>query len=159
MFHTYSIAPTHVPQNITEVILGPTSFLLTWEPPPIEHHNGEIREYRINITEVETGREFRFTTEDTDIIIRDLHPFYRYICTVTAVTVSEGPYSANITARTHEDGKQLNKIKVVAILYFYDSRVTAVRALEMMHNVVRRAVKCMPVFLAKEGVGKHDLHN
>ena len=97
-------APTHVPRNITEVFLGPTSFILTWDPPPEEHHNGEIREYRINVTEVETTRQLRFTTEDTEITIRNLHPFYRYACTVTAVTVSEGPYSANITARTHEDG-------------------------------------------------------
>lgn len=76
-----------------------------WEPPPPEHHNGEIREYRINVTEVETGNMLQYTTEDTEIIITDLHPYYRYVCTVTAVTVSEGPYSANITARTHEAGE------------------------------------------------------
>lgn len=108
-FNLHSIqthtAPTHVPQNITEVILGPTSFMLTWEPPPPEHHNGEIREYRINVTEVETGNTLQYTTEDTEITITDLHPYYRYVCTVTAVTVSEGPYSANITARTHEAGE------------------------------------------------------
>ena len=103
--HVYT-APTHVPQNITEVILGPTSFRLMWEPPPPEHHNGEIREYLINVTEVETGNRLQYTTEDTVITITDLHPYYRYICTVTAVTVSEGPYSANITARTHEAGMQ-----------------------------------------------------
>lgn len=98
------VAPTHVPQNITEFILGPTSFVLMWDPPPVEHHNGEIREYRINVTEVETGRKLKFATEDTEITISDLHSYYRYVCTVTAVTVGEGPYSANITARTHEDG-------------------------------------------------------
>ena len=103
--HTSPTAPTHVPQNITEVILGPRSFLLTWEAPPLEHHNGEIRHYRINVTEVETGTRLSYTTEDTQLTITDLHPYYRYVCIVTAVTVSEGPYSANITARTHEDGK------------------------------------------------------
>ena len=93
-----------------------------WEPPPPEHHNGDIREYRINVTEVETGNKLRFTTEDTEITVTDLHPYYRYVCTVTAVTISEGPYSANITARTHEAGnynyiirvkKMVGKLKLV----------------------------------------------
>lgn len=97
-------APSHIPQNITELILGPTSFMLSWDPPPEDFHNGEIREYRINVTEVETGRRFRLTTEATEITVSDLHPYYRYVCFVTAVTVDEGPYSANVTVRTHEDG-------------------------------------------------------
>ena len=75
-----------------------------WEAPPSEHHNGEIREYRVNVTEVETGSMLQYSTEDTEITITGLHPYYRYVCTVTAVTVSEGPYSANVTVRTHEAG-------------------------------------------------------
>jgi len=105
--HTYfkflpNAAPSHHPLNISKQVLGPTSIRLRWNSPPEEHHNGVIRSYRVNVTEVETGRMLRYSTESTEIVIRNLHPFYLYNCTVTAVTVDEGPYSAVIGARTEE---------------------------------------------------------
>ena len=108
--HTYfkflpNAAPSHHPLNISKQVLGPTSIRLRWNPPPEEHHNGVVRSYRVNVTEVETGRKLRYSTESTEIVIRNLHPFYLYNCTVTAVTVDEGPYSAIIGARTEEAGK------------------------------------------------------
>ena len=100
-------APSHHPLNITEQVLGPTSFRLSWSPPPVEHHNGVIRGYNVNLTEIETGRKLRYSTQSTVIVIRALHPFYLYNCTVTAFTVSEGPSSAIIGVRTEEAGNNL----------------------------------------------------
>ena len=99
-----NIAPSHHPQNIIEQVLGPTSIHLSWSPPPEEHHNGVVRSYRVNVTEVETGRKLRYSTGSAEIVIRNLHPYYLYNCTVTAVTVDEGPYSAVIAVRTKEAG-------------------------------------------------------
>ena len=56
------------------------------------------------MTEIETGRELRYSTQSTAIVIRALHPFYLYNCTVTAFTVGEGPSSAIIGVRTEEAG-------------------------------------------------------
>ena len=88
-------------------VLGPTSIRLSWSPPPEEHHNGVVQGYRINMTEVETGRKLRYSIESTELVIRNLHPFYLYNCTVTAVTVDEGPYSVVIGARTEEAGEHI----------------------------------------------------
>ena len=74
-----------------------------WEPP--EDPNGNIREYRVNVTEVETGRMFQVTTNTTSITIDSLHPYYTYNCTVVAVTIGPGPFSTVITVRTAEDGR------------------------------------------------------
>ncbi len=87
-----------------EEVLNSTSFRLTWDPPPMEHHNGEIRGYRVNITEALTNRVFTFNTNTTELVVSDLHPHYLYRCVVAAVTVDEGPYSAVIGVQTHEDG-------------------------------------------------------
>ena len=77
-----------------------------WEPP--EDPNGYIREYRVNVTEVETGRMFQLITNTTGITIGSLHPYYTYNCTVSAVTIGPGPFSTVITVRTAEDGKYVN---------------------------------------------------
>ena len=103
--HTHTqTAPSHFPQNIAEDEITPTSFRLSWDPPPTEHYNGIIREYRVNVTEIQTGRRFTQSTQDTEIVIADLHPFYVYNCAVAAVTVSDGNYSAVISVRTAESG-------------------------------------------------------
>jgi len=62
-----------------------------------------IRHYLINVTEQETGRVLQLTSEETDITIGSLHPYYTYHCAIAAVTVAEGPF-ITITVRTKEDG-------------------------------------------------------
>ena len=63
-----------------------------WEPP--EDPNGNIREYRVNVTEEETGRMFQLITNTTNIIIGSLHSYYTYNCTVV-VTIGPGPFSVS----------------------------------------------------------------
>lgn len=78
---------------------------LSWNSPDIEDHNGVIRRYIINITEVETGQLIQRNVTTTSVTIADLHPFYSYVWTVSAVTVGEGPYSPYLVVTTPEDGK------------------------------------------------------
>ena len=78
--------------------------MLTWSPPPAEDQNGIIRNYIINITELETGIVFRHASLSTSILVYSLHPFYRYAVTLAAVTVGQGPATVAFTVQTREDG-------------------------------------------------------
>ena len=78
--------------------------MLSWVPPTVDERNGIIIVYRINITEVDTGSVRSLVSHNTQIGIHFLHPYYTYICTVSAVTVGEGPFSENFSVRTLEDG-------------------------------------------------------
>lgn len=99
-------APTHAPRNISYEVIGATSFYLRWLPPPDEHHNGVIQEYRAICIELATGREIILRTagNETEVLFEGLHPAYLYNCTVAAVTVDEGPFSAHIGVMTEEAG-------------------------------------------------------
>ena len=94
--------------------LNATSISLAWSPPPLDSQNGIIREYRINITEVQTGSIYVFTTSTTSIAVPSLHPHYDYRCTVSAYTVDVGPYSEVLVITTPEDG-QLQDICLIII--------------------------------------------
>ena len=119
-YRCYSPGPTHHPLNLIGVVLNSTSFLLTWSPPPAEHHNGKITEYRVNVTERMTGRTYSFSTVITRLIVTELHPYFLYECVASAVTVAEGPYSAAIVVRTHQAGKLFklhNNITILACTF------------------------------------------
>ena len=84
--------------------INSTTLLVSWMPPPFEHQNGIIREYRVNITEMETGMVYRLVTTARSLTVPSLHPFYTYNCTVAAVTIAEGPYSVEVNITMPEDG-------------------------------------------------------
>ena len=79
---------------------------LTWDAPPYEMQNGRIRNYNIEITEVETGNVLEFTANYTNTTINGLVPFYNYTCTVSAETVAVGPSSDEITFVLPEGRKE-----------------------------------------------------
>ena len=81
-----------------------TTLLISWMPPPFEHQNGVIREYRVNITETETGTAYRLFTTATTLTVSSLHPFYTYDCIIAAFTIAEGPYSVEANITMPEDG-------------------------------------------------------
>ena len=99
-----TIAPGEAPHNVTGSPLSPTSISLSWDPPPAELHHGVITQYIINITELETGYNFTLASNTTEIRVDHLHPFYTYLCTVSAFTVEEGPPSSVFYVITEEDG-------------------------------------------------------
>ena len=98
-------APSASPQNLTGTSVNSQTISLSWSPPPSSDTNGIIREYRVNVTEVETGVMFFLTTASTSITLQSLHPYYNYRCIVSAYTVGVGPYTAVFNIRTPEDGK------------------------------------------------------
>ena len=99
------------PANLTGLAQDSTTILLRWDQPS-GAHNGIIREYRVNLTEQETGVVTQLTSATTDLLVGNLHPDYTYQWTVTAFTVAEGPYSITSSVRTLEDGTAISFIHV-----------------------------------------------
>ena len=102
--------PSSSPTNPIGIATNARTVQLSWGEPPSNQQNGIIREYRVNITEVATGRVFQRVSTTTSIEITSLHPFYVYEWRVSAFTVGEGPYSSISTVTTPEDGKNAGTV-------------------------------------------------
>ena len=100
----FVLVPTLGPESVMLMAINSTTLLVSWVPPPFEQQNGIIREYRVNITERETGMVYHLATAATSLTVPSLHPFYTYDCIVAAVTISEGPYSGEVNITMPEDG-------------------------------------------------------
>ena len=97
------LGPSMSPSGLTGSAQDSTTIQLSWAVPA-GRHNGIIREYRVNITETETGRVFQQVSATTTLVVSGLHPDYTYEWIVTAFTVGEGPYSITSRVTTSEDG-------------------------------------------------------
>ena len=64
-----------------------------------------IRQYIIQVLEVDTGTTFMETSNITELTLEGLHPFYSYSCRIAAETIAVGPFSNPITVQLNEDGK------------------------------------------------------
>ena len=102
--HCFIAVPSSAPVRLQGNAVNSTTIQLQWDAPPLADHNGVIRSYLINITVVETGSFFQVTSESNSLNISDLHPYYTYNITVTAVTIGPGPYGAVLTIQLPEDG-------------------------------------------------------
>ena len=97
-------APSSSPMMLTFSNISDSSFHLVWQSLPAADQNGIIHHYVVNITEVDTGRQFQLTSLATYTSVGSLHPFYTYVCTVAASTVDIGPFSIPLTVTTLEGG-------------------------------------------------------
>ncbi len=86
--------PTGAPLFVSAQALSPSVLFIQWEPPNIVQQNGVIRRYVINITEIETTTSKMLYSNETNITLDSRHPFYQYSYSVSAVTVSSGPFSS-----------------------------------------------------------------
>ena len=111
--------PVGAPLNPIVIAINSRTLSFFWEAPPEEDHNGIIREYRINITELETGREFQMVSSTTSISVSSLHPYYTYQWAVTAFTVGEGPFSTVQSIVTPQDGRMVASIFTSLICDLY----------------------------------------
>ena len=114
-------APSAAPEEILVSIVSSTVLQIEWDPPRFEDRNGIIREYIINITEINTGNSWQQArgngTETGDFwhqtvgnntvttFIDSLHPFYLYSFSIAARTIALGPFSASVIVEMPEDGK------------------------------------------------------
>lgn len=112
LFIIFTTVPSGAPQNFVAYATSPTSLFLSWNAPLLEHRNGCIQQYRVYVTERETGRAYHTmsdtssqTATDFELSIPSLHPYYQYDCKVAAITTGEGPSSQTVTARTFSSRK------------------------------------------------------
>ena len=68
--------------------------------------NGIIRMYIIAVINIEANVTTTITSEYTDVLL-SLLPFRRYIISVAAVTVMEGPFSDYVSIEMPEDGNKI----------------------------------------------------
>ena len=61
--------------------------------------------YIINVTEVDTGAQFQYSSSNTQYTLRSLHPYYTYEFVIEAVTVAPGPPTSAFSIQTSQDGK------------------------------------------------------
>lgn len=107
----FCTAPSSSPRNVQISAVSSSGFLISWSAPLAVDHNGNIRSYTMDIMEENTGNQQQFSTSTNSFRVESLHPYYNYTCTVSAVTVAGGPYSAPITVITLEDGKKFCGLK------------------------------------------------
>ena len=98
--------PTAAPQSVSGSAIDSTSISLSWSPPPLPDQNGLIQ-YSISVHEVATGTLTQYTSTNSSIAIRSLHPYYTYRCSVAAYTIiGEGPQNQQpVIIKTLQDSK------------------------------------------------------
>ena len=100
-----SIAPSQAPQHFNGSTISSRFVTFLWSPPPLEHQNGIIISYRINLTS--HGATQHYTSTDTNINITGLAPYSSYSLAIAAEnSAGVGPYNEfNFT--TGEEGTHL----------------------------------------------------
>ena len=101
-----STVPTGPPKLIVAAAVSPTILRINWEPPNVEHRNGVLRRYIINVTELETMYHEIFYTEVKNITLTSRHPFYLYRYTIAAETIDFGPFSSSDVIQMPEAGME-----------------------------------------------------
>ena len=99
MFHA---VPSTSPLTISGHVIDSNTIFLSWFPPLPQNQNGIIREYIIKITEILSNSTSTNYSTNNSITINSLHPNYYYNLSVSAVTISSGPFSQPITFKTDE---------------------------------------------------------
>ena len=102
-----SSAPSAPPEAVTVTALSPYSLSISWQAPPPDSQNGEIRYYTIKMLEEETDTQTWLSTSNssTNITVESLHPYYSYRVSVAAFSVGLGPYSLQTSVQMPEAGE------------------------------------------------------
>lgn len=116
--HCLYTAPSAPPQNIRVTAITSESLKVTWDPPPADKQNGDIRGYRVYYSEVQSRKDFKEANK-IDILdpnqrtqmIEQLRKYTAYNIWVSAFTdIGDGPTSDVVAEQTKEDGKIYNTI-------------------------------------------------
>ena len=106
--------PSSPPREVSVEVQGPNSVEVTWQAPPLVHHNGPILSYIIryfpsnDLNKMEDTLNFTVDQDAATLhtILTDLVPFTRYTFKVSAVNAAGvGPFSVAVEGTTEEDGE------------------------------------------------------
>lgn len=101
----FSSAPSGPPVDVVLNATDSHTLSISWHPPIDEQRNGIIRGYTVTLTEVDTGVTTVISSNSTQVVLQNLHPFFTYNCTVAASTIILGPSSNTVTITMPEDGE------------------------------------------------------
>jgi len=90
---THQDVPNSGPQNIRVTPQSATLAEINWNPPLLEDQNGIIVSYTLVVTRMDSGSERELRTDNTSIIVVDLHPFSMYQIIIAAETIGLGNFS------------------------------------------------------------------
>ncbi|BES91298.1 Down syndrome cell adhesion [Nesidiocoris tenuis] len=104
-------APSGEPQGLAVTTKSPTELAVSWLPPPLYTHNGELIGYHVGYREYSNGPSnfYNFTSVNASpggdsIILGGLLPYRKYGVVVQAFNnVGPGPMTAEVFAHTSED--------------------------------------------------------
>ena len=120
LFIFFSV-PGEPPLNFSVSVTSSSSAYLTWHPPSYEKQNGEIVQYVIRASVLETGENFELTESEQSLELNTLKPYRSYEFSIAAATsVGLGPYSSIVSVETPEDGEYIHKPNL--ILTFFTSQ-------------------------------------
>ena len=101
----FSLEPSLPPRNIVTDVLNATTVVMSWMPPLQEGQNGFIQSYNVRVIGVHSRENYSIAISSTEIFINNLHPFYSYMFSVAAETISQGPFSEAVTIAMPTSGK------------------------------------------------------
>jgi len=82
-----------------------TSAEINWNPPLLEDQNGVIVSYTLIVTRMDSGDERYLRTDNTSIVVVDLHPFSMYQIIIAAETIGLGNFSNPVFFQMPEASK------------------------------------------------------
>ena len=99
------------PLSVSALAVSSTSIWLIWAAPDRGKQNGIIRKYLITLHEIETDLLLHYEADGTATlqIINHLHPFYNYLCFISAFSIGTGP-AATVEVQTKEEGTMHSNI-------------------------------------------------
>ena len=78
---------------------------LDWDSVPSHQQNGPIIYYTLMIIAQEASTTLTLNVNSTSTTVSNLHPSYNYSIEIAAVTTSTGPFSGQVSVKTHDDGE------------------------------------------------------
>lgn len=144
-------APTGAPIGVQGYSQSSSTIFLSWSPPLIEHQNGIIQHYHINITNTVTNNQETIITGATNFVFKDLEPNLTYTFTVAAYTIAMGPSSEPIqvstepkmnTISTCESNQLSNSISGTPIMIALGSLAGLSAALATVLGIVSGTLAC-----------------
>ena len=106
--------PASSPENVTAMVESSTTIAVMWEEVPPKDQNGDITEYEIMYTPLETfggtleSNSTNVSGSDLSVVLTGLEEYVNYTISVRAFTMV-GPSNGSIivTVETFQDGKNV----------------------------------------------------
>ena len=97
LFSTFThfpfLVPSAPPTDISAIALNATTLNITWQPPDPANQNGIIRSYVVAVFSPDSDTSQQLESNESHIVLYNLHPFYSYSFFIAAETVGPGPFT------------------------------------------------------------------